>query len=76
MRSAPWGAVKRSTGEKIPRLLWNWKVEYAVHKSMPLDPIQNQMNEVYIVAAFIIHFNIIFKSECLKNGLVPSSSSA
>jgi hypothetical protein len=45
------GAVRRSSGQDVPRLLWNWKVQYAVRKSTPLDPVQRQLNTVYIVTS-------------------------
>jgi hypothetical protein len=54
--------VNTYTGIKeIPHHLWNPGVHYQVHTSLPLDPIQTQMNTIYIIPPcfFKIHFNII-----------------
>jgi hypothetical protein len=33
--------LSRVAGQEIPRLLWNHKVHYSVHKSQTMDPIES-----------------------------------
>jgi hypothetical protein len=53
----------RSVGLEIPpppRILWSWKVNCHVHKTLPLDPILSHTNPICkYTPYFMIHFNII-----------------
>jgi hypothetical protein len=59
----------------IPLSLWNSEYLYRVHKSLPLDPIQNQLNSVRPIDNFLpkIHFNVTLPNILgLPSGLLHS----
>jgi hypothetical protein len=59
-----WGACRCSSGQEIPRPLWNHIIYYPIHMTLPLIPILNQLNPIPTLTlySFKINFNIVLPS--------------
>jgi len=64
-QSPSWEANSHSTSQEIPRLVWNPKLNYSVHRILPLVPILSQAypSLTFPPCSPNLHSNFIFPSK-------------
>jgi hypothetical protein len=65
--SPSWEVANCAATQELPRILWNQKVHYRVHKSPPMVPILNQINPIHTIPSYLR--SILISSIHLRLGL-------
>ena len=70
-QSPSWEANRISVSQEIPRILWDPKVHYCIHKCLPTVPTLTQVHPVRAPISHCLKIHLTIYA-CFPSGLFPS----